>query len=88
MTNEIKKVAVISDVHANIQGLEAALYDIAKFQPDEIWHTGDLVGYGAKPNAVIDMLRAVKAKGILGNHDEVGMGITRAGLNGNGREGQ
>lgn len=70
MTEQINKVAVISDVHANIQGLEAVLEDIAKFNPDEIWHTGDLVGYGAKPNAVIDMLRAVRAKGILGNHDE------------------
>lgn len=70
MTEKINRVAVISDVHANIQGLEAVLYDIAQFQPDEIWHTGDLVGYGARPNEVIDMLRAVKAKGILGNHDE------------------
>jgi len=70
MTERINTVAVISDVHANIQGLGAVLEDIAKFNPDQIWHTGDLVGYGARPNEVCDMLRKVSARGILGNHDE------------------
>lgn len=70
MTEQINKVAVISDVHANIQGLGAVLDDIAKFNPEQIWHTGDLVGYGARPNEVCDMLQKVNARGILGNHDE------------------
>lgn len=81
MTEQINKVAVISDVHANIQGLGAVLDDIAKFNPEQIWHTGDLVGYGARPNEVCDMLQKVNARGILGNHDEEALDTWGKALN-------
>lgn len=69
MTSDTKRVAVISDVHANLQALEAVLADIRDNNVDEIWHTGDIVGYGARPNEVITLLADHLAIGISGNHD-------------------
>ena len=43
------QVAVISDVHGNVQALEAVLEAIDAVQVDEIWCLGDVVGYGADP---------------------------------------
>jgi diadenosine tetraphosphatase ApaH/serine/threonine PP2A family protein phosphatase len=68
------KYLVVSDVHANLEALEAAL---AKAGPhDAVLVLGDLVGYGADPNAVIDRIRQLpNATIIRGNHDKVGAGI-------------
>jgi len=68
------KYLVISDVHANLEALEATL---AKAAPhDAVLVLGDLVGYGADPNAVIDRIRDLRGATIIrGNHDKVGAGI-------------
>jgi diadenosine tetraphosphatase ApaH/serine/threonine PP2A family protein phosphatase len=68
------KYLIISDVHANLEALEATL---AKAGPhDAVLVLGDLVGYGADPNAVIDRIRELPAATIIrGNHDKVGAGI-------------
>jgi diadenosine tetraphosphatase ApaH/serine/threonine PP2A family protein phosphatase len=68
------KYLVISDVHANLEALEATL---AKAGPhDAVLVLGDLVGYGADPNAVIDRVRLLPGATIIrGNHDKVGAGI-------------
>ena len=68
------KYLVVSDVHANLEALEATL---AKAGPhDAVLVLGDLVGYGADPNAVIDRVRELpNATIIRGNHDKVGAGI-------------
>lgn len=68
------KYLVISDVHANLEALEATL---AKAAPhDAVLVLGDLVGYGADPNAVIDRIRELPNSTIIrGNHDKVGAGI-------------
>jgi len=68
------KYLVISDVHANLEALEATL---AKAGPhDATLVLGDLVGYGADPNAVIDRIRQLPGTTIIrGNHDKVGAGI-------------
>ena len=60
------KVAVISDVHANLEALRAVLGQI---DAEEIYCLGDLVDYGAQPNEVIRNVRGTGAKCILGNHD-------------------
>lgn len=60
------KVAVISDVHANLEALQAALRQI---DADEVYCLGDLVDYGAQPNEVIRLIRERGAKCIMGNHD-------------------
>jgi len=66
---------VLSDLHANLEALEASL-DAAAGTYDRILVLGDLVGYGADPNAVIDRVRALPDAVIIrGNHDKVGAGI-------------
>ena len=65
-------VLVISDVHANIQALEAVLD--AEPRVDAIWCLGDLVDYGPSPNECIDVLRAHDVLCIAGNHDRAATG--------------
>ncbi|MDE1852689.1 MAG: metallophosphoesterase family protein [Thaumarchaeota archaeon] len=59
-------VAVISDVHANLEALEAVLEEVGGM---ELYCLGDLVDYGAEPNEVIEELRLRGTKCVLGNHD-------------------
>lgn len=63
------KVALIGDVHANLPALETVLTHARQQDVEEIWNTGDLVGYGAFPNQVIDRLREEDAISIVGNYD-------------------
>ena len=65
---------ILSDVHANLEALEAVLAGAGDH--DAVLVLGDLVGYGADPNAVIERLRALPAATIIrGNHDKVGAGL-------------
>jgi diadenosine tetraphosphatase ApaH/serine/threonine PP2A family protein phosphatase len=65
---------VLSDIHANLEALEAALASAGRY--DKVLLLGDYVGYGADPNAVIDRVRALPvAASIRGNHDKVAAGI-------------
>jgi predicted phosphodiesterase len=67
---------VISDIHANLEALEAVLATSARTQCDRVLLLGDLVGYGADPNAVIDRVRAIPGIVIIrGNHDKVAAGV-------------
>ena len=69
------KIAVISDVHANLAALQAVLADIEAVAPGAaIWHTGDVVGYNAEPNEVVALLRERGANGVMGNHDAAVLG--------------
>src|SRR5437588_3843403 len=63
------KVAVISDIHANKQALEAALDAISASDATEVWCLGDLVGYGADPDACVELARRHAAVCLAGNHD-------------------
>ena len=67
---EIKgsRFAVISDIHANLEALNAVLADIRQKGITEIVHLGDLVGYGPEPQACIELSRQFTAN-IAGNHD-------------------
>ena len=51
------KVAVISDIHANRHAFEAALEAVAASDASEVWCLGDLVGYGAEPDACVELAR-------------------------------
>jgi diadenosine tetraphosphatase ApaH/serine/threonine PP2A family protein phosphatase len=65
---------IVSDIHANLEALEATLS--AAGDVDRVLVLGDLVGYGADPNAVIDRVRSLRDAIIIrGNHDKVGAGI-------------
>lgn len=63
------KVAVISDIHGNRQAFEAVLEAIAESEASEVWCLGDLVGYGADPNACVELARRHAAVCLAGNHD-------------------
>jgi diadenosine tetraphosphatase ApaH/serine/threonine PP2A family protein phosphatase len=72
---------VISDIHANLEALQAVLVEAAGF--DHTLVLGDVIGYGADPNAVVDRLRQIElVTFIRGNHDKVGTGLeTVSGFN-------
>jgi predicted phosphodiesterase len=63
------KVAVISDIHGNRHALEATLDAVAASDAAELWCLGDLVGYGAEPNACVELAREHAAVCLAGNHD-------------------
>lgn len=63
------RYALISDIHANIQALDAVLADIAAKSAEATYHLGDLVGYSANPNEVVARLRERRIAGIAGNYD-------------------
>ncbi|MEP6691607.1 MAG: metallophosphoesterase, partial [Gemmatimonadaceae bacterium] len=64
------RLALISDIHANLPALDAVLADIAAV-PDvaATYHLGDLVGYAPWPNEVVARLRTAGIAGIAGNYD-------------------
>ena len=67
---------ILSDIHANLEALEAVIAAAAGAAPDGTLVLGDVVGYGADPNAVIDRLLTLPtATFIRGNHDKVAAGI-------------
>lgn len=74
MTADVRYL-VLSDIHANIDALEAVLA-ASKDQWDQLIVLGDLVGYGAEPNAVVERIQALKpALAIRGNHDKASCGL-------------
>ena len=68
------RIAVLSDVHANLHALEAVLADVDGGGFDELWSLGDLVGYGPRPNECAALLRERAALCLAGNHDLVVLG--------------
>jgi predicted phosphodiesterase len=66
------RVAVLSDIHSNLQALEAVLGSMGTV--DAVWHLGDIVGYGPEPDGVVQRLRDVAATGVRGNHDDAACG--------------
>jgi predicted phosphodiesterase len=65
------RVAVFSDVHANLAALEAVLVDVDATGVDEIWCLGDLTGYGARPDECVALVRERADICLVGNHDLV-----------------
>ena len=61
--------AVITDIHANLAALEAVLREIDEAGPEEIWCLGDVVGYGAEPDACTELVRERCSVCLVGNHD-------------------
>jgi len=78
------RTLVISDIHSNLQALEAVL--AAAPQYDVVWNLGDIVGYGANPNEVVELARNLNGIVVRGNHDRLCSGAMQLGeyLNFNG----
>jgi len=71
------RALILSDIHGNVHALEAVM--AAAPAHDAVWNLGDMVGYGARPNEVLDLLRTL-ATGVTvhvrGNHDRVCSGLS------------
>jgi predicted phosphodiesterase len=64
------KIALISDIHANLPALEAVLADIAaRADVGATYHLGDLVGYSSQPTEVVERIVASGIAGVAGNYD-------------------
>jgi diadenosine tetraphosphatase ApaH/serine/threonine PP2A family protein phosphatase len=74
------RVAVISDVHANLYALETVLGEIDRDPPEQIWCLGDTVGYGPHPNECCALVRERAQLVLIGNHDLVALGSAEVGL--------
>jgi len=68
------KIAVLSDIHANLHALEAVLAEVDAGGFDELWCLGDNVGYGPRPNECAALLRERATVCLAGNHDLVVLG--------------
>lgn len=63
------KVALVSDIHSNLQAFEAVLEAVAGSDAKELWCLGDIVGYGADPDACVELVCRHVAVCLAGNHD-------------------
>ncbi len=70
------KIALFSDIHGNMHALEAVLEEIDRERADRVYCLGDLVGYGAYPNEVIELIRSRDIPTIMGNYDD-GVGFDK-----------
>jgi predicted phosphodiesterase len=73
------RYAIISDLHANIEALDATLARIDALGVDRVLCLGDIVGYNADPEPCIERLRERKIRSLAGNHDRAVVG-TRSAL--------
>jgi putative phosphoesterase len=63
------KIALFSDIHANLPALQAFFTDVDRRKPDAIYCLGDLVGYNVWPNEVVNEIKARRIPTIAGNYD-------------------
>jgi diadenosine tetraphosphatase ApaH/serine/threonine PP2A family protein phosphatase len=71
------RALIISDIHGNLHALAAVLAAARGLGCDAVWNLGDMVGYGARPNEVLGVLRSLDAAvHVRGNHDRVCCGLT------------
>ena len=70
---------VLTDIHANLEALDACLADARPRGFDQTLVLGDLVGYGGDPNAVVERIQRLNPAAIVrGNHDKVACGLEQA----------
>jgi predicted phosphodiesterase len=75
----MSRYLVLSDIHSNLEALEAVLAVSDRQKCDRVVVLGDLVGYGADPNAVVQRIRDLKPVAVVrGNHDKVAVGLDTA----------
>ncbi|RYF88160.1 MAG: metallophosphoesterase [Chitinophagaceae bacterium] len=80
------KIALFSDIHANLPAFESVLRSIEEQKPDAIYCLGDLVGYSVWPNEVIDAIRMRQISTISGNHDAKVRGLSEIQLTESGKD--
>lgn len=70
------RIGILSDIHGNLPALEAVIVDLNTRNLDALYCLGDLVGYGASPNEVVQRIRDLRIPTIMGNYDD-GVGFDR-----------
>jgi diadenosine tetraphosphatase ApaH/serine/threonine PP2A family protein phosphatase len=75
-----ERIAIISDIHANLEALEAVFADIDAYGAGEVLCLGDIVGYGVEAEACVDLVQKRCSLCLCGNHDWA-MVNTAAGFN-------
>jgi len=78
---ETARYAIISDVHSNLHALKAVLTDLDDLEVKTILCAGDLVGYGAFPNEVVNLLKERSVICISGNHDRAVVNLDTSNMN-------
>ena len=68
-------IAILSDIHANFEALEAVFTYIDQHNIDKVYCLGDVVGYGPNPNECIELVRERCEVIIMGNHDYAAIGL-------------
>ncbi len=61
--------AILSDIHGNLEALDAVLADLEEYEPERIICLGDLIGYGPDPDEVIKKIAVRQISCVLGNHE-------------------
>ena len=65
------RIALLTDIHANLPALMAVLEDVQRRGCERIYHAGDLIAIGPYPEEVVDLAMANGMRCVLGNHDEL-----------------
>ncbi|HID60514.1 MAG TPA: metallophosphoesterase, partial [Hadesarchaea archaeon] len=73
------KIGVIADIHSNLSAFKAVLEDMPRV--DQIVCAGDLVGYAAEPNEVVDLAKSKRLQVVMGNHDYAAVTRDARGFN-------
>lgn len=63
------RIAILSDIHGNLEALQACLNELEKLRPDKVYCLGDIVGYGANPEECVYIVAQAGWQTVLGNHD-------------------
>lgn len=69
------RLALLSDIHANLPALKAVWRDMAQYEPDKVLCAGDLVSFGPRPAEVVDFFIEHAIPCVMGNHDAVAAGL-------------
>lgn len=69
------RTAILADIHANLQALEAVLADAREYGCEEFQILGDVVGYNANPGECLELVRQLPGVCVLGNHDAGAAGL-------------
>lgn len=69
------KIAIISDIHSNLEALKEVLLDIGKQKVDQVLCAGDIVGYGPNPKECLALVRSICSHIVRGNHEDLVLGI-------------
>ena len=69
------RIGILSDIHSNLPALEAVLEDVDRHGPEVLWCLGDVVGYGAEPDACARVVEETCDVCLVGNHDLAVTGV-------------